>query len=481
MPRGKTLIWIIAVAGLAIRVGAALAHPAWHDEYFTVWAIRGSWSSLIAALRLDSGPPLLYAVAKVVADIGVAPLVAARGVAVTAGALAVLFAAWATALRNRRAAWMAALLLAVHPLAVSWSAEGRAYGLLTLAVCVAWWALARLAADHHRGATPLAIAISLACWSHGLGLVLALASAAAALTLPRTVRRRALVGVAVGLASFLPWAPIMARQPAAAVAWMVDAWRAMPLAARALAPIRFIPPAASFNTAIDLPGAPLAAILGGAAICVLLAVYARPSRTVLALAAVPLASLWCAAALGLPVLYPGRGEALYLAPVIGILALGATRLRGGSVLIAALTIAALATDASAIRGWHRQPADRETVVAGEIRAALPGGGTVITSSYLWLDLWYALERTDPRYDVLGVPAAATAHPGWWVDGREPVSSAELDHVLERLSQPAGTCAVVVPEGSSVAPPLRALAQRLGLHPAARGLAVELWLPSGAQP
>ena len=58
---------VLTFAALGLRATGAIVRPPWHDEYFTVWLANGSWRQILDALRLDSGPPLLYAASKLLA------------------------------------------------------------------------------------------------------------------------------------------------------------------------------------------------------------------------------------------------------------------------------------------------------------------------------------------------------------------------------------------------------------------------------
>ena len=260
VPRPQTERWrwlALAGAALAPRVAGAFLRRPWHDEYFTAWAAKLSLTDLVAALRLDSGPPLPYLLVKLLAFSGLDPVGAARAISVAAGTAAVLIAALASRRAfGERAGWWTGAMLAVHPLAVAWSCEGRAYALVLLAAASAWERVEALSRGGH-GAAGLAAAVTLACWSHGLGLLLAGVLAASALTLRPPGRGRALGAVGVGLASHLPWLPVALHQPPAAVAWMSAAWRALPLTDRLAAPVRMFSPLAGFATALDLPSSPV--------------------------------------------------------------------------------------------------------------------------------------------------------------------------------------------------------------------------------
>lgn len=474
------LLGVVAALAAAVRTAAALLRPAWHDEYFTAWAAGLRPGDLLAALRLDSGPPLPYLLARLVGALGVAPLAAARSVSVAAGTLAVVVAARAAGRAGgaRAGLWCAALL-AFHPLAVAWSSEGRGYALLLLAAALAWERLESLG-ETGRGATGLALAVALGCWSHALGLVLAAAAAAATLALPRRERQAGLLGVGAGMASHLPWLPIAMAQPPAATAWMGAAWQALSPLERAFAPVRLLPSAAPFAASLDVPSLPLAAQVGAAAAAIVLLVSARPAPRAAVLAAVPAFGLAALAWIGMPYLFPGRSEALYLAPSLGLLAAAAACSRAawtariaGGVLVAA----AAATSAAAIASWGAAPPAGEMRLAGEIRRQLPNGGTVVVGGYWRLGISYHLGGAAERWHLVNAPAAAAAHPGWYDDTVDRMRPGELDSLAERLTRAAAArtgAAIVVAPGLATARPLESLARRLGLQETLRTPGAVLW-------
>jgi hypothetical protein len=266
----RVALWAAVAAGALLRALAAATRHPWHDEHFTAWAARLPFAELIAALRLDSGPPLPYLLT------GLLAIVLVGGAATRAfGPRAGLACAW---------------LLAVHPLAIAWSAEGRAYSLLLLAAAWSWERIEAIAAGSRWGAPGLGAALAIGVWSHGLGLTLAGSAAVAAFTLEAPVRRRALAAVAVALLAHLPWLPVAASQPPEAIAWMGDAWRSMPALERLAVPVRLLPPAAPFGRSLDLPTPPGWLMATAAAVMVLAFAAAPRSRTLLRvalLAAIP--------------------------------------------------------------------------------------------------------------------------------------------------------------------------------------------------
>jgi len=396
-------------------------------------------------------------------------LAAARTLAVAAGTGAVLLAARAARRGfGAHAGWWAGALLAVHPLAVAWSSEGRAYALLLLAVAWAWDRLESLAGGKG-GAIGLGCAVALACWCHGLGLLLAVVLAVAGVTLPRPARWRAVGAVAAGLASLLPWLPVAAHQPPAAIAWMATFWRGLPWAEKLAAPVRLLSPAGNYGTFLDLPSPPPWAEAAAAALVVVLLAAgwrswgtARRLLLGLALAAGALAILTAG---GVAVFYPGRGEALYLVPFLLLLGAGAVRSRPYRTIASVLLFAAVVMTAVAIARWAERRPTPEQRLTTQLRERLPGGGEVVISGYWRLGIAYHLGAERPRFGLVNYPASAAAHPGWYDPGSGVPAPGELERLLAGLRPLADQTAIIVTPGLATAPDLEQLATALGLQSA----------------
>lgn len=455
----------IVVAAAVLRMLAAAVRPSWHDEYFTAWVAGQGWGGVVAALRADSGPPLPYAAVKLLAATGLEAITAGRCLAVVLGVAAVLLT-WRACRRTwgeEPALWSASLL-AVHPLAVAWSSEARAYPWVLFAATWAWERIEAGRSGGRASAAGLGAAVAVACWSHALGLVLTATLAVVALTLPRPARGRALAATALGLATSLPWLPIALRQPPAAVAWVAEAWQAMPDAERLLAPLRLLPTLAPFGARLDLVSAPAALQALAAAVALVALLAARwPLRPAL-LALVPAVALGGTALLGAAVYYPSRGEALWLAPSLALVGAGLARVRAGRWLGALLLAGGVATIAASAAAWHRLPPSSESRLAAAVSAALPGGGVVVVSGPWRLGLWAALGDGRERWRLLAVPAASAPHPGWSAPALEPLSGGELatlrGELATALRRRTAVAFVVAPDPAA-APQLERLAADLG--------------------
>lgn len=460
--------WVPPVtAALLLRLSGAVALRPWHDEYFTTWAAQLPLRELLDALRWDSGPPGPYLLTKLVSSLGLPPLWASRALSVGAGVGATaLVGSAARRLFSPGAGTVAAWLYAVHPLAVMWGSEGRAYGLLSLAVATGLWSLAHL--KNGKGCwLPLAAALSFALYTHALGLVWLVATLAYGL-----VRRANEVLRAAGVAalSFLPWLPVMWHQPSEAVAWMATAFRELPPWAWWLGALRLLPPVSGWGYTLEAPQP--AWLLQGAAAAVTLVALSRVRGWVWLLPAFPAAALSLGWWLGLPVYYPGRGEAVILAPFVAVLASGAQR--GGRVVVALLVALGLGGSGAVVASWWQSPPRPEERVARTLLQR-HSSGVVVTTGWWWLGVRYHLPAS---WRVVHLPREALRHPGWFVPGRERVSDEELLQAREALAEAArrgeGTAVIVVP-GLAEAEELRAWCQRWGWR---RGSfpGGELWTP-----
>lgn len=478
-------VTLLAAAGLVLRAAGALLRRPWHDEYFTVWIADSPWSELVPALAQDSGPPLPYVLAKLLAFLGMAPLAAARLVAVLAGFAAILVVARAArATAGPRAAMWTVALLAFHPLAVAWSCEGRAYALLLLGAALVWEGLAHVA-RHQRGSWRLVAGAGLALWSHGLGLILLVATVVGGLFLPRAARRQSMAAAALALVSFLPWVPVMLTQPPASLAWMARAWQSLEPWHKVVAPIAFLPPGARFGSALDLPSAPLAIVVVSAIATVALAAIAVVTRQrevllTLGLVLLPVAALAALAHLAVPAFYPGRGEALYLAPALGLLAAGAIRGRPHALVGILLVGIGAVTCSVALNSWRNTPPRPEEQLAHIVATHVPSGGTVLVEGYWRLGLWYYLGAQRPRFGLETFPPAANAHPGWY-EGGGTAAEAELARLrlVTEVQQGRSVACVLPPPGAPSV--LRTAAAAAGLTPVTATPAAEVWIGRGAEP
>lgn len=233
--RGPLQLGLLTLAALALRLFRLDRLPLWHDEAATWWYARLiTGGGILEAVPLEPTPPLYYSlVAAMRGSFGDSDWML-RFPSAVFGALSIpvvflLVRQLALGLGDgvaRRAGWLAAILLTVHPLHVFYSREARAYPLLLLLTMALWLLLLRALEDDRDGSwTVVAAVLVVIAYSHYYALFLFAAAGLIVLFLARDrrVRLRGLVAVAVAGLLFLPYVvytlPHLQRSGAA---WSVE-------------------------------------------------------------------------------------------------------------------------------------------------------------------------------------------------------------------------------------------------------------------
>lgn len=140
---------LITLLGLGLRFYALDAKTIWLDEAFSIWLAHQPLVDLWAWLiKIDQHPPLYYSLLHfwlLLFGDGQGPV---RALSALCSGLAIpLFYGASRTLVGRRAALLAALLLAVSPFHVRYAQEARMYALLTLTAALALFTLALVLFD----------------------------------------------------------------------------------------------------------------------------------------------------------------------------------------------------------------------------------------------------------------------------------------------------------------------------------------------
>jgi hypothetical protein len=212
---------------VALLVGAALLR-AWllgspelfRDEASSWLLARSDWAQIIPRSFAEPYPPLYpFALKATMGILGDSPA-ALRVLSVVAGlTLIVVTWLWTRAAIGRTAAFIAAGLVALSPLAIANARDARMYALEALFITVAWWLIWRLVTDDLSSrrlvvivAAPLAIGGEL--WTLPTGIVAFGLQAAAVAIVARQQGgagvRAAAWSLAGGALLFLPWLPRLA-------------------------------------------------------------------------------------------------------------------------------------------------------------------------------------------------------------------------------------------------------------------------------
>lgn len=421
------------VAGGLGFAGALLRRP-WHDELYTLELARSTVAGIVGGLRLDSGPPGYYLLCRMAHLLGADSVRSLRMLSVAAVVVGVVVLVLSVADTRRRTA--GALLLAAHPLLLAAAADARPYALLfALSAAVVW--LLSGEARPGRAAT-LALVLAAACWTHALGLVLTGAVVVAASLMDGRARRLTWLASLAALVTFLPWLPVMLRQPAASLRWMARGWQDVPAVLRWLLPVTQAGPLAPRTAFVDLatPGV-AAAVLGTLCWLVLVGAGATAARRVL-----PPLALWVSAGgvlvvatvLLRPVYAPDRADVLLLPAAVVVAGYGARRLgRAGLVLALVLAAGGGWQSLTALRRWEQAPQGPAVDAAAAVARVARPGDLVVTTGWWLLDVRHALGPLEAGLQWTTFPSAVAAHPGWYDDGGAQRAADELPLLARRLA------------------------------------------------
>jgi hypothetical protein len=444
---GRLALAAAFAAGAAARVWVAFARPLWADEIFTLTLARRSAPEILAALRVDSGPPLHYLAAHALLlpfpSPGPGDLVVRLLSLVASLVHLPLLVLVGRRLGRREAGVLAAALYAVFPLAVLYGVEGRGYVLASLLVLLAF-ERALVLRERPRFGTGAALALcaAAAVLTHYLAVFPVAALALLALDARPATRRMLLFSGSAAVLLAAPWGPVALRQPPASMAWargpeFGDALRGFP---------------ANLAFGIEPPEAVALGlgILGGVLVLALLVRERRgvhsPLAAVLAgsLVLLALAQLWTGA-----FVLPGRTAVTFLPFVALLVAFAppavpvATGVLAGAFLVRTLP---------ELVG----PSPGETL-AHLLETPARAGKSIVAAGYWGPELSYRLARAGLPGCVVLFPSAVAAHPGWYreEDLADDLLAREAGVLLASPSRPT---VFILPHGSRAS---RALASRLG--------------------
>ncbi|MEM7357448.1 MAG: glycosyltransferase family 39 protein, partial [Acidobacteriota bacterium] len=211
--RQTVALGILTLAALALRLVHLTRFELFVDEAATWWFAQLTAAGRLAEqMSLEPTPPLYYALVGGVMQLFGESDLAMRLPSAIFGAAAIPMAfCFARALLGPRVAWIAALLLAIHPLHVFYSREARVYPLLLLLTLATLWALWRALEQSTRRAWAWVCGLLiLVCYSHFYGLFLAATVGVIVLLWGTDGKTRLHGAVAVGLALmvFLPYVAV---------------------------------------------------------------------------------------------------------------------------------------------------------------------------------------------------------------------------------------------------------------------------------
>lgn len=442
----------IALAGLALRV--VQRSPLWLDEALSANIASLPLGEIPGALERDGHPPLYYVLLRGWQEVVGETATASRLLSAAIG-LALVPLAWVAAGRigGRRAAWAAALLVALNPFVIRYATEARMYEMVMVLVLAGWLVADRaLRAPTAGRLLGLAALTSALLWTHYWGLWLTgaaglglLARAALAHRAGRRARRDASLKVAgalvAGAVTFLPWVPSLLYQSAhTGTPW---AEPAVPTEVLSISLLDLGGGAAGESVLLAVVLAMLVALglfaLPGTGSRLELDLRTRPEVRRLALLVVGALAVAGVASYAAQAAYASRYFSV-VAPLVLVLAgVGASRV-GGAVAFRLVLAGALVLGlAGATRTAISKPRTQAGEVADAIEAAGPVTGPQGPLVLVCPDqLGPALSRELPAAtDIASFPRFAEPDLVDWVDYEERLQGVDVEGFAQEALRRAG--------------------------------------------
>lgn len=466
-PVTRSARWLapmISLAACLLAVAGAWLRPVWHDELYTLALSRLPVGELMAALVVDSGPPLHYLLCHFLFVLVGWPEGSMLGTLMVRlpSVLAFAFIPWvvwkARPISNRGEMWGPLLVVAWLPL-LYFGTEARAYALLALVNALLWIRGPRWI--ERGGRWTFCFAVLAACLPllHYTGFMSFLLLPSLAFFVPPQRRRALVLTLALAALPALAWMPVMLGAPVDSMGWVATgAGPGKP----GLATVSVLAPAGPFPALFEASGSPvpswasvlvLGTLIGGA---VLGASRLRQSHDAdsvdvsaairLTIALLPAVGVAVLALGGTPVYFAGRTESmvwalaaalggiliLRLRPMARGIVAGPYVLVGGVVIV--LWLAALPT---------RPPSPG--VEVGRAMASMVDASDRVVVAGLWqLEVRHGLAEgvleassgAAPIVDVETVPRSQAEHPGW-LDREAAISPDVFDEAMA-LSEEAAS-------------------------------------------
>ena len=445
-PRREALaLGALTVAAFLLRAVDLTRFELWVDEAATWWFGRLTASGrLLEQIALEPTPPLYYGLIGGLMRLFGESDAVMRWPSVVFGALAVPLV-WLAARTlvageiGRRASWIAAIWLTIHPLHVAYSREARVYPLLLVLTLALWILLWRaLERDRTRDWVLVGVALLAACYSHLFGLFLGAAVGLAVVVFARTTaaRLRGLMAAALAGLLFAPYLLLTLPQlRTSGAAWSVAAlYRQFPGEKRIGRSLETQLVGAGYTAPmrqLDAPPTPTALrLLSVAAQATLLllglglALRTAERRAILFLAIgwlVPLLVPWLINRWmlreGRAFYQPGRHDVYLLGFTAILLGLGAARLWSSGAmrraLLAVLLILVTAGAAHRLLALHRATPPSLHRAAGEHVADHAGpGDLVVAMGIRRLVTEHYARLAGSEVPFVSFPASTDDHPGW---------------------------------------------------------------------
>lgn len=454
---------ISSAAGVLALAGAWL-RPVWHDELYTLALARLPVGELVAALVVDSGPPLHYLLCHLLfALVGWQEgsmlgtlMVRLPSVLAFASIPWVVWKAYPGG--NRGGLWGPLLAIAWLPL-LYFGTEARAYAVLALVNALLWIRGPRWI--ERGGRWTFCFAVLAACLPllHYMGFVSFLLLPSLAFFVPRRRRRALVLALALAALPALAWMPVMLGAPADSMGWVAtDAGPGRP----GMATVSVLAPAGRFPALFETSGSPLpswvsvlvlGALIGGAALGASRLRQKRDANaadaqaaTRLAIALLPAVGIAVLALAGIPVYFAGRTESMVWGPAVALVAIMIVKLPPvvRRIIAVSYVVVGMATIAMWFADLTARPPTPGVEVGYALGSMIEDDDRVVVAGLWQLEVRHGLAQslldgsaaTSGAVEVGTVPRSQAEHPGWL--DREAVTSPEVFNEAQSLRESAMT-------------------------------------------
>jgi hypothetical protein len=465
----RRLALLVSSAACLLALAGAWLRPVWHDELYTLALARLPVDELVAALVVDSGPPLHYLLCHLIFALVGWQEGSMLGTLMVRlpSVLAFAFMPWvvwkARPGGGRGGLWGPLLVVAWLPL-FYFGTEARAYALLALVNAVLW--ICGPGWIERGGRWTFCFAVLAACLPllHYTGFMSLLLLPSLAFFVPCQRRRALVIALAVAALPAVVWMPVMLGSPSESMGWVAtDAGPGRP----GLATVSALAPAGPFPALFEASNSPvppwmsllvLGVLIGGAFFSASGLWRNRDAEDTYAqdairfsIALLPGVGIAVLALGGMPVYFAGRTESMVWALAAALVAILILRLPpvARRIVAGAYVVVGVTTVAMWLAYLPARPPAPGVEVGRELASRVGAGDRVVVAGLWQLEVRHGiaegtLEAASGAAAIVEVetmPRSQAGHPGWL--DREAATSPELYVEAHALSEDAAA------EGSGI--------------------------------
>jgi mannosyltransferase len=444
MVNRKYLIAPIIVIAAVLRLYDIQGPDIWLDEAYSALLANESWSGILTALKVDSGPPLYYFILHIWVGLFGDSELALRLPSVVGGILLVYCIYHVGArLFSSEVGLLAAGMLAVSPIHIYYSQQARVYSLLALVALVSTYFLWQILWDKKRHLIiPYSVLALSTAYLHYYGLYLLVAHALIVIC-AGGLRKDLKIWLGCGLflvVGYGFWVPFFYGQldNGEAMTWFQYFWNKNGVLGSLHQTMNVYAPGAEKPLYIRLQGLRAFGWVATFALysLTLLSFYhffqqrnadeafRKRFLSVLIFTLVPLGLMLITSVVITPNYIPARADQLVFPGFLLLLCVGLVSLK--PAVRYSLFCLLVAFSVTSLHGYYKSSAvNSDRALAQKIAEWATPGDIVLTTSLSRAPLEYYLRRLNAPVEFLSFPASTADHPGYQLDSKLLESSEKL--------------------------------------------------------